>query len=78
MLKIIYYILKKKGKVSFDKKSTHLDFKVGDKILLRDKNDPIFNGSYIVIEGKSSNVFIKVGNKLVELHKNRTKLYYNK
>ena len=51
-----------------------------DKILIRNnsgnKKEPIFIGPHIVIKDKSPNVLIRVGNKLVEVHKNRTKRYY--
>ena len=70
---------KEKRKENFDKKAKLTVYKTGDKILLRNnagtKRDAIFNGPYTVIEDKAPNVIIKIKNRLVEVHKNRTKLY---
>lgn len=73
---------KQKRKVHFDKKSKIINYKVGDLILLRNnsgsKKDAIFTGPYPVIEDQAPNVLIKIDNKLVNVHKNRTKSYYEK
>lgn len=69
------------------RKSTHdqyqkiVHYKVGDKVLLKNnissKLEPIYKGPYCVVEDKPPNVMIKMGDKLLEVHKNRTKLYHD-
>lgn len=67
-------------KLRYDKSKKTVDYKIGDKIMLRNnlthKLDPIYKGPYIIIEEKSPNVIIKIDNKIVEVHKNRIKLYH--
>ena len=54
---------------------------MGDKILIRNtsnnKADPIFKGPYEVVEVKSPNVRVQIGNSFKEIHKNRIKLYHS-
>lgn len=70
---------KNKRKDRYDTKSRIVNYKVGNKILLKNeignKIEPLFKGPYEIIEIKSPNVVIKVDNKLLEVHKNRIKLY---
>ena len=73
---------KEKRKAKFDLKTKFVSYSIGDKILVRNdagsKKDAIFNGPYTVVEDRAPNVIVKIGNKLVEIHKNRTKLYTEK
>lgn len=73
---------KHKRKELYDRNSKVIKFLVGDKVLLRNtslsKSDPIFKGPYVVVEDTDPNVRIKIDNKVVEVHKNRVKRYYNK
>lgn len=61
-------------------KSSNITYEPGDEILLKNeigsKLEPLFNGPYTVIEEKSPNLVIKVNNKILEVHKNRVKLYH--
>lgn len=72
---------KEKRKLTFDKKSNHISYKIGDKVLVKNnamecKLDAIYKGPYKVIRDLGSNVILKVENKTVEVHKDRVKLYY--
>ena len=73
-------VSKNKRKNQYDKSKYCINVKVGDKILLRNnsstnKADPIFKGPYKVVECKDQNIVIEIENKLVEVHRNRVKLY---
>lgn len=71
---------KLKVKESFDKSSNLVNFKIGDKVLLRNetrkKLDPVWEGPYIVTEVNSNvNSTIKIRNKCKIIHNNRLKLF---
>lgn len=71
---------KSKRKSKHDVNSSNIKYKLGDKVLLRNnaghKMDAIYNGPYNVVEDKCPNIIIKIDDKLVEVHKNRVKLYH--
>lgn len=74
---------KVRAKVDYDKKTKEVDFRKGDKVLLFDealrrgrskKLDSKWRGPYIIDELNSkTNVTLKVGRKLLRVHKNRLK-----
>lgn len=70
-----------KRKKSHDSKVNAKTYKKGDQVLVKNetgnKLEQIFNGPYVVVEDKSPNLVILVGNKIKEIHKNRAKLYNN-
>lgn len=75
---------KETRKLKYDKKyKCHfINFKQGDKVMIKndDKNikmEANFKGPYVIIKDKNSNIVVKIDNKLVEVHKNRVKLYYS-
>jgi hypothetical protein len=71
---------KQNRKEKFDKKCRDKTYKVGDRVLVTNeartnKLEALFKGPYDIVEDKDPNVVINVGNKQVEVHKNRVKLY---
>lgn len=75
-------VSKLKRKMYYDDKYNckQIQYNVGSKVLLRNtstnKAENIFKGPYLVLEDKGVNLVISVGNKPMEVHKNRVKLYH--
>lgn len=74
-------VSKTKRKEIYDKKTKRINYKLGEKVLLKNdtgnKLEPLYKGPYEIAEDKSPNVVLNIDNKLVEVHKNRVKLYYD-
>lgn len=72
-------VSKLKRKEIYDRKSKFVDFKLGDKVLVKDmlgnKCNSLFKGPYEVIKDNKTNLVIKVDNKNIEVHKNRVKIF---
>lgn len=73
--------VKIKRKQTFDRNCKKVDYKIGDKVLLENKNienklDALFSGPYEIIDVKNSNVVLKKDNKVKEVHKNMIKPYF--
>lgn len=72
---------KNKRKDIYDIKSKVVNYKNGDKVLLRNeagtKVNALYNGPYTVISEKSPNIIINIDNKPTVVHKNRVKKYYS-
>lgn len=68
-----------KRKENYDKVSKQINYKVGDKVLVRNetgnKLEMLYKGPYRIEKVESPNVVIKLDNKLVKIHKNRIKWY---
>lgn len=63
-----------------ERKVRNVNVRVGGKVLIRNmsnntKSDLIFKGPYDVVEDRNPHVIVNIGNKLVEIHRNKTKLY---
>lgn len=58
-------------------------YRIGSKVLVKNETitnkigDEIFKGPYTVLEDKGPNVTIDLGNKRIEVHKNRIRNYYS-
>lgn len=72
-------VSKNQRKDRYDRKSNIVNYKVGDQVLVTNetgnKMQPLFKGPYEVVEVNSPNIKISIDNKLIEIHKNRVKLY---
>lgn len=72
---------KVKRKDRVDKQAKTISYSPGNKVMLKNetgnKIEALYKGPYSIVENKSPNVIIKVDNKLVEVHKNRVKLYHS-
>ena len=72
---------KHKRKLNYDRRTVVVDYKVGDKVLLKNeggkKMDPLFKGPFVVVAINSPNIVIRIDGKLQEVHKNRVKMYYS-
>jgi hypothetical protein len=76
---------KEKAKLQFDRKSNKTTFKIGDKILLRDKTvrrgrtkhrESQWIGPYVIIKKHSDvNFTIKIKRKTIRVHANRLKAF---
>lgn len=72
---------KEKRKKLYDSQiSKIVRYPTGSKIMLRNnvgnKSEPVYKGPYTVVVDKAPNVVINIGNKLIEVHKNRVKKYH--
>lgn len=72
---------KVKRKERFDKQAKTMNYNPGNKVLLKNeignKMEPLYKGPYNIVENKPPNVVIRIDNKLLEVHKNRVKLYHS-
>lgn len=70
---------KTRRKERYDKCCKKVDYDIGNKVLVKNetgnKLTTLYKGPYRIEEIKSPNIVIKVDDKLVEVHKNRVKLY---
>lgn len=70
---------KQKNAIELHKNSILL--KVGDTVMIKNnpsnKLEPIYRGPYEVAEEKAPNVVLRIGDRLIEVHKNRVKLYHS-
>lgn len=78
--------MKTKTKDYYDRNIRPIDFKVGDKVLIRNnfkkgegrKLQPLYIGPYVIVDVISdTNVKIKIDGKLKIYHKNNIKIFYN-
>lgn len=73
---------KTRRKELYDRNINKVNYKAGDQILLKNESgtklEPLYKGPYEVVEEKSPNIIIKIDNKLVEVHKNRIKMYLSR
>lgn len=71
---------KHRRKDMYDRKCNVIDYKLGDKVLLRNlagkKSEALYEGPYTIVELESPNVSIRVKGKLVTVHKNRIRPYF--
>lgn len=67
-------------KTRYDAGSVLINYKAGDKVLLRNnptsKTEQLYKGPYVVVDEKSPNITLNINNKLVVVHKNRIKPYF--
>lgn len=72
---------KGKRKTVYDRKSSIVNYKSGDKVLLKNnsgtKMDALYNGPFTVISEQSPNILLDIENKQVLVHKNRVKKYFD-
>ena len=78
------YLLKYKNKMKskYDRNIYPLNFKVGDKVLVRNyarinKLEPYYLGPYEIVNIDRPNLIIKIRNKNKTVHMNNTKLFYS-
>lgn len=68
-------------KIKYDEKARPADYKPNDLVLIRNysknKLGKIFKGPYKIIKIKDPNIIIEINKKEYEIHKNRTKPFYN-
>lgn len=73
---------KEKRKLEYDKKSNPEYYIIGEKVLLRNetgkKSEILYKGPYKIVKIDSPNISIRINGKIVVVHKNRVKKYYNK
>lgn len=71
--------VKIRNKNQYDKTKNHIDFKIGEKIKIR--NEPynkfkyIYSGPFEIIDTENSNVIIDLNGKKYKIHKNRITKY---